>query len=74
MAAEETETTQEIIQDYLELDERDPGFHLLAFYRFSTENFTYFHQYYLNHYVSIFLFLRSLYLSDIFASLIRILA
>jgi hypothetical protein len=30
-AAGKTETTQENIQDWLELDERDPGFHLLVF-------------------------------------------
>jgi hypothetical protein len=29
--AGETETTQENIQDWLELDEGDPGFQLLAF-------------------------------------------
>jgi hypothetical protein len=30
MAAGETEATQENIQDWLELDERDPGFQLLT--------------------------------------------
>jgi hypothetical protein len=30
-AAGETETTQENIQDWLELDEEDSGFHLLVF-------------------------------------------
>jgi hypothetical protein len=30
-AAEETETTQENIHDWLELDEGDPGFQLLVF-------------------------------------------
>jgi hypothetical protein len=30
-AAEETETTQENIEDWLELDEGDPGFQLLVF-------------------------------------------
>jgi hypothetical protein len=30
-AAEETETTQENIQHWLELDEGDPGFQLLVF-------------------------------------------
>jgi hypothetical protein len=33
-AAGETETTQENIQDWLELDERDPGFQLLVFLQF----------------------------------------
>jgi hypothetical protein len=32
--AGETETTQENIQDQLELDERDPGFQLLVFLQF----------------------------------------
>jgi hypothetical protein len=33
-AAGETETTQENIQDWLELDEGDPGFQLLVFLYF----------------------------------------
>jgi hypothetical protein len=33
-AAGETETTQENIQDWLELDEGDPEFQLLFFYNF----------------------------------------
>jgi hypothetical protein len=33
-AAVETETTKENIQDWLELDEGDPGFQLLIFYNF----------------------------------------
>jgi hypothetical protein len=45
-AAGETETTQENIEDWLELDEGDPGFHLVTeeeisavtlFYLFSSE-------------------------------------
>jgi hypothetical protein len=34
-AAGKTENTQENIQDWLELDEGDPGFQLLVFYCFS---------------------------------------
>jgi hypothetical protein len=33
-AAAETEATQENIQDWLELDEGDPGFQLLVFFIF----------------------------------------
>jgi hypothetical protein len=47
-AAGETETTQEIIQDWLELDEGDPAFQLLVFLQFhSNIFFIYFHQHYL---------------------------
>jgi hypothetical protein len=34
MAAGETETTQESIQDWLKLDEGDPGIQLLVFLQF----------------------------------------
>jgi hypothetical protein len=47
-AAGETETTQENIQDWLELDERDPGFQLLTEAETSVVSFfVYFHQHYL---------------------------
>jgi uncharacterized protein YehS (DUF1456 family) len=41
-AAGETETTQENIQDWLQLDEGDPGFQLLT-----EEEIIYFYQHYL---------------------------
>jgi hypothetical protein len=37
-AAGETETTQENIQDWLELDEGDPGFQFLIFLSFETKS------------------------------------
>jgi hypothetical protein len=44
-AAEKTETTQENFQDYLELDERDPGFQLLTHEEIAAIMFfIYFHQ------------------------------
>jgi hypothetical protein len=51
-AAGETETMQENIQDWLELDEGDPGFQLLLFLYFlnggsTVTFFAYFHQHYL---------------------------
>jgi hypothetical protein len=47
-AAGETETTRENIQNWLELDERDPGFHLLTEEEISAVIFfIYFHQNYL---------------------------
>jgi hypothetical protein len=54
-AAGETETTQENIQDWLELDEGDTGFQLLVL-QFLSKGcaviyFIYFHQYYLYHYI-----------------------
>jgi hypothetical protein len=49
MTARETETTQEKIQDWLELDEADPGFQLLNEEEFAVVLlfFIYFHQHYL---------------------------
>jgi hypothetical protein len=47
-AAGKTETTQENIQDCLELDEGDPGFQLLTEEEFAAMIFfIYFHQHYL---------------------------
>jgi hypothetical protein len=46
--AEETETTQENMQDWLELDEGDPGFQLLTEEEIAAVIFfIYFHQHYL---------------------------
>jgi hypothetical protein len=47
-AAGETETTQENIQDWLQLDEGDPGFQLVTEEEIATGIFffTYFHQHY----------------------------
>jgi hypothetical protein len=42
-AAEEAETTQENIQDWLELDEGDPGFQLLTEGEIIAVIFMYFH-------------------------------
>jgi hypothetical protein len=52
-AARETETTQENIQDWLQMDEEDPEFQLHVFQRFKSRLysdifFIYFHQHYLN--------------------------
>jgi hypothetical protein len=48
-AAGETETTQENIQDWLQLDEGDPGFQLLREAEIAAVTFfcIYFHQHYL---------------------------
>jgi hypothetical protein len=51
-AAGETETTQGYIQNWLELDEGDPGFQLLVFLWFLNKGSTaicliYFHQHYI---------------------------
>jgi hypothetical protein len=49
-AAGETETTQENIQDWLELDEGDPGFQLLTDEEIAAVTFfIYFQQHYLYH-------------------------
>jgi hypothetical protein len=48
-AAGETETTQEIIQKLLELDEGDPGFHLLTGRNSAVIFFIYFYRHYLYH-------------------------
>jgi hypothetical protein len=54
--AGETETTKENIQDWLELDDGDPGFQLLTEEEIaSVIFFIYFHQHYL-FYFSIYLF------------------
>jgi hypothetical protein len=46
--AGKTETMQEIIQDWLELDDRDPGFQLLTEEEIAASYFfIYFHQHYL---------------------------
>jgi hypothetical protein len=45
-AAGETETTQENIQDWLELDEGDPGFQLLTGRNCCSDFFIYFLQHY----------------------------
>jgi hypothetical protein len=53
-AAEETETTEENIQDWLQLDEGDPGFQLLTQEEIAAVKFfIYFHQHYLSIYPSI---------------------
>jgi hypothetical protein len=43
MTAGETETTQENIQDWIRLNEGDPGFQLLTGEEFAAVNFLYFH-------------------------------
>jgi hypothetical protein len=50
-AAGETETTQENIQDWLQLDEGGPGFQLLTEEEIAAVIFSYiyFHQHYLYH-------------------------
>jgi hypothetical protein len=45
-SAGETETTQEIIEDWLQLDEGDPGFQLLTEEEIAAVTFFYFHQHY----------------------------
>jgi hypothetical protein len=60
-AAGGTETTQENIQDWFELDQGDPGFQLLTEEEIAAVIFSfiiYFHQYYLYYYIShLFVFL-----------------
>jgi hypothetical protein len=46
-AAGETESTQENIQDWLQLDEGDPGFQLVTEEEISAVLFFYFHQHHL---------------------------
>jgi hypothetical protein len=72
-AAGETETTQENIQDWLQLDEGDPGFQPLTEEETAAVIFffVYFHQHYLYYYISFYLWSEFLGLS--FASLIRII-
>jgi hypothetical protein len=48
-AAVETETAQENIQDWLQLDEGDPGFQLLTEEEISAAIIVYFHRLYLYH-------------------------
>jgi hypothetical protein len=51
-AAGETETTQENIQDWLQLDEGDPGFQLFLYFLNKGSTmffFTYFYQNYLHY-------------------------
>lgn len=73
-SAGETETTQENIQDGLELDEGDLGFQILTDEEISAVTFFYFHQLYLIIKFSIYLFSKFLFfiLGLSFASLIRV--
>jgi uncharacterized protein YehS (DUF1456 family) len=52
-AAGETETTEENIQDWLQLDEGDTGFQLLTEEEIASVIFffIYFHEHYLDHYI-----------------------
>jgi uncharacterized protein YehS (DUF1456 family) len=51
-AAGETETTQENIQDWLQLEEGDPGFQLLTDVEIAAVIFfIYFHQHHLYYYI-----------------------
>jgi hypothetical protein len=50
-AGRQTETTQEYIQDCLELDEGDPGFQLLTEEEIAAVIFYYFHQHYVHYYI-----------------------
>jgi hypothetical protein len=73
-AAGETETTQENIQDWLQLDEGDPGFQLLTGRnRYSDLFCIYFHKHYL-YIIKFSIYFLSFFLScrAVFASLIRI--
>jgi hypothetical protein len=72
-AAGETETTQENIHDWLELDEGDPGFHFLTEKEIAADFF--FHEHYLYYYIPIYLFSKIFFclLGLSVASLIRII-
>jgi hypothetical protein len=48
-ATVETETTQENIQYWLQLDEEDPGFQILTQEEIGCSDFIYFHQHYLHY-------------------------
>jgi hypothetical protein len=73
--AGETETTQENIQDWLQLDEGDPGFQLLTGRNCCSDIFIYFHQHYIIKF-PINLFSKGFFfvLGLSFASSIRIIA
>jgi hypothetical protein len=68
-AAGETESTQENIQDWLDLDEGDPGFQLMTRRNCCNDIFFYFHQHCITITFSIYLFSISSF-KAIFASLI----
>jgi hypothetical protein len=74
-AAGETETAQENIQDWIQLDEGDPGFQLLTEDEIAALIFLFicFHQHYLYYYIFRLLFLRFLFSRLSFASLILII-
>jgi hypothetical protein len=70
----ETETTQENIQDWLQLTEGDPGFQLLTEEEIAAMIYfsTYINQHYLYYYIS-YLFSKFFFLGPSFASLMRII-
>jgi hypothetical protein len=70
-AAGETETTQENIQDWLQLDEGDHGFQFLTDEDISAVIF-YFHEHYL--YLKFYIYLFSKFFRLLWMSLIRIIA